>query len=142
MFTFSGLIFLIDTLVWTAFVIKCFQILKDEPYNSTTKHFLITFLILDVAYFIFFLSIFSASSNLPGVATLKIIGDFILYLSFSYGTKIPVTIRYPKFNANILVASFVAVSFSRLMKNAPPFHDPEPEICSIFSPRAGIANVI
>ncbi|OIP23292.1 hypothetical protein COX95_01725 [bacterium CG_4_10_14_0_2_um_filter_33_32] len=122
MLSFSAIIFFIDALVWYIFSWKSWAIKKEEPKNSLIKHFFITFFILANAYFLFDVVIVIINENYQAAILLKIIADFILYTSFSYGIKIPVSIIFPKVNDDIPFAILFSLSMLATVLNviSPP----------------------
>lgn len=122
MLSFSAVIFFIDAIVWYIFSLKSWILRKEEPKNSIIKHFFITFFILANAYFLFDIVIIIISLNYQAAVLIKIIADLVLYTSFSYGIKIPISMIFPKANSDIPFAILFLLSILATVLNvvSPP----------------------
>ncbi|HBG81670.1 TPA: hypothetical protein DDW69_02395 [candidate division CPR2 bacterium] len=117
MFSFSGLVFLIDTVILGVFYYKLRSAKKKDPENKIVNIFLPTILILTSSYLVFTVAILFYNQNPFLFSWLKIIGDAFLYLSFSFGIKIPFVMKYPKINPKIPFVALLIITFLSIMLN-------------------------
>lgn len=106
---FSAFIFSINTLIFALFVLKLKRVIEKEKilrkvfkkYKISSdihlaEHFFNTIFILMLSYAIFSVDLIFFSSNRELMRAVKIFGDLILYLSFSYGVSIPLSLKFPQ----------------------------------------------
>jgi hypothetical protein len=72
--------------------------------------FLVTIFILMLAYLTYTISIMFFSKNAYWFGRLEVVADIFLYISFSYGMKIPFIIKFPKINADIPFLILLSIS--------------------------------
>ena len=127
MFSFSGLLFFIDTIILALFAFKLGSAKKKETNNRMIDAFYLTILILAISYLIFTIAIFFLNKNLYLFSKAKIIGDFFMYVSFSYGIKMPMAIGYPKIKTNIPLFILLTLSAVGTVFN---YHNPPNPVLS------------
>jgi len=119
MLSFSGLIFLLDTVILGLFDYKLWKYQRKDRTNKMVNAFFVTIFILMLAYFSYAVGILFFSKDTYWFGRIEVIADVFLYISFAYGIKIPFLIRFPRVNPNkpflaLLGLSSIALFFEFL----------------------------